>query len=158
MCTRWFVCNLLAKLRLQICAYTFFSISLHTHGQLIILPYNFRRNVYPEDYEELVRVDSLHADDQRLQLHTFQLNVAQRAAGLFSCISLGSLKERSVLLDAMSRVIGGDAYRVGTGADMLGRRQKQQVAKRKHFSCRPSDRRRHRLDQKVDVHQVCLRL
>ncbi|VDK38741.1 unnamed protein product [Gongylonema pulchrum] len=29
-------------------------ISMHTHGQLIILPYNHRRNTYPSDYADLV--------------------------------------------------------------------------------------------------------
>ncbi|CAD5209157.1 unnamed protein product [Bursaphelenchus xylophilus] len=31
-------------------------VSLHTHGQLFILPYNFKRRTYPEDYDDLEKV------------------------------------------------------------------------------------------------------
>lgn len=31
-------------------------ISLHTHGQLFIVPYNFHRLTYPEDYKDLENV------------------------------------------------------------------------------------------------------
>jgi hypothetical protein len=30
-------------------------VSLHTHGQLFILPYNYHKQTYPEDYQELVK-------------------------------------------------------------------------------------------------------
>lgn len=29
-------------------------ISMHTHGQLFILPYNYHRKLYPDDYADLV--------------------------------------------------------------------------------------------------------
>ena len=29
-------------------------VSLHTHGQMWILPYNHNKNTYPEDYRDLV--------------------------------------------------------------------------------------------------------
>jgi hypothetical protein len=29
-------------------------VSLHTHGQMWILPYNHHKNTYPEDYRDLV--------------------------------------------------------------------------------------------------------
>jgi hypothetical protein len=31
-------------------------VSLHTHGQLLILPYNFQRFTYPEDFKDLDNV------------------------------------------------------------------------------------------------------
>lgn len=31
-------------------------VSMHTHGQLFILPYNFKRRTYPEDYEDMEKV------------------------------------------------------------------------------------------------------
>jgi hypothetical protein len=37
-------------------------ISFHTHGQLFILPYNFKRHQYPSDYPELLALANKAAD------------------------------------------------------------------------------------------------
>uniref|UniRef100_A0A914CH28 Peptidase M14 carboxypeptidase A domain-containing protein n=1 Tax=Acrobeloides nanus TaxID=290746 RepID=A0A914CH28_9BILA len=49
-------------------------VSLHTHGQLFILPYNYHKQTYPEDYQELLglaqqvseTIRALHGTEYRL--------------------------------------------------------------------------------------------
>ena len=72
-------------------------VSMHTHGQLWILPYNYHKRTYPQDFKDLVSVFG----GARLHFLHFQETLANRAAD-----RVFAYRETK--------------YRVGTAADMLG--------------------------------------
>lgn len=53
-------------------------ISMHTHGQLFILPFNYRRRTYPEDYADLERL-AFRAVDAIKSVHGVEYRVGTAA-------------------------------------------------------------------------------
>uniref|UniRef100_A0A915Q092 Peptidase M14 carboxypeptidase A domain-containing protein n=1 Tax=Setaria digitata TaxID=48799 RepID=A0A915Q092_9BILA len=57
-------------------------ISLHTHGQMIILPYNHRRKTYPTDYAHLLAVAKKVKDEiKRMSAHEYNVGTAADMIG-----------------------------------------------------------------------------